>query len=621
MLAVLITMSLYHGVGYALECNNDLQTEKRVMIQYLLGSFATIALFGTLFLYCGILMADLLKLPYFFALVFTTLLLIAQYLAFPGILDRVFRDAVWQNGESSHSSLLKKLQESIRLKRTPRLGILDCTYPIICSYGWWRGQTRIVMSTGLIELLSCEELDCMIQREILHMESGDFVPLMLTGALPFLTYSLSKLFLSLAMHFRFVRGVRTMASLGIFLMYVRKIFSFFIYFASRARERRSDEIYRRTAGILSLYRSSLEKIRASELHHGDIPWSTEQKTLALNFLAPIDCWDTFMESLFRIPPGSPLAAVNMEPERHNVWSEYFELFSSHPLWNSRLEAFPGGYTAAGEGISASDDHDKKDSEDYRMDIADKQDADKTDRIAADETCEDDADKQEECSARKPEERSADEQEECNADKPEGRIAKKPYVNYLEKEKKRNFHIELAIYLSPLFSSLAAILLIVLFHGGLMGLPFLLGGAALLAVLLSCYPLSFRSLTPLSALMARAPSALHGGPIVLKGKVYYDERQSIVPHCFFFENEVIALPMFMLSFFPLELPVTGTEADDIYEVRGWMRREPHLHIEIKSLQIKGKIIISSALPACSYIAAMGFIALGIFLLALQMKGGL
>ena len=66
-------------------------------------------------------------------------------------------------------------------------------------------------------------------------------------------------------------------------------------------------------------------------------------------------------------------------------------------------------------------------------------------------------------------------------------------------------------------------------------------------------------------MARAPSALHGGPIVLKGKVYYDERQSIVPHCFFFENEVIALPMFMLSFFPLELPVTGTEADDIYEV--------------------------------------------------------
>ncbi|MGV8122180.1 MAG: M48 family metalloprotease [Candidatus Xenobiia bacterium LiM19] len=504
-------------------------------------------------------MADLLKLPYFIALIFTALLLIAQYLAFPGILDRVFRDAVWQNDESPHSSLLKKLKESIRLKRTPRLGILDCTYPIICSYGWWRGQMRIVVSTGLIELLSGEELDCMLQREILHMESGDFVPLMLTGAVPFLTYNLSKLFLSLAMHFRFVRGVRTMASLGIFLMYVRKIFSFFIYFASRARERRSDEICRRSAGILSLYRSGLEKIRASELHHGDIPWSTEQKTLALNFLAPIDCWDTFMESLFHIPPGSPLAAVNVEPERHNVWSEYFELFSSHPLWSSRLEAFPGGYTAAGEGISASDDHDKKDSE------------------------------------RKPDERSL--------------------------EKKRNFHIELAIYLSPLFSSLAAILFIVLFHGGLMGLPFLVGGSTLLAVLLSCYPLSFRSLTPLSALMARAPSALHGGPIVLKGRVYYDERQSIVPHCFFFENEVIALPMFMLSFFPLELPVTGTEADDIYEVRGWMRREPHLHIEIKSLQIKGKTVISSAIPACSYIAALGFIALGIFLLALQMKGGL
>lgn len=551
------------------------------MIQYLLGIFATLALFGTLFLYCGILMADLLKLPYFFALIFTALLLIAQYLAFPGILDRVFRDAVWQNSESPHSSLLKKLQESTRLKRTHRFGILDCTYPIICSYGWWRGQMRIVVSTGLIELLSPEELDCMLQREILHMESGDFVPLMLTGALPFLTYSLSKLFLSLAMHFRFVRGVRTMASLGIFLMYVRKIFSFFIYFASRARERRSDEICRRTAGILSLYRSGLEKIRDSEIHHGDIPWSTEQKTLALNFLAPIDCWDTFMESLFHIPPGSPLAAVNMEPERHNVWNEYFELFSSHPLWNSRLDGFLGGHGAAGEGIPASGEHDNKDSEDYRMDTADKQDA----------------------------------------DKPDERSAKKPYVNFLEKEKKRNFHIELAIYLSPLFSSLAAILLILLFHGGLMGLPFLLGGAALLAVLLSCYPLSFRSLTPLSALMARAPSALHGGPIVLKGKVYYDERQSIVPHCFFFENEVIALPMFMLSFFPLELPVTGTEADDIYEVRGWMRREPHLHIEIKSLQIKGKIIISSALPACSYIAALGFIALGIFLLALQMKGGL
>ena len=109
-----------------------------------------------------------------------------------------------------------------------------------------------------------------------------------------------------------------------------------------------------------------------------------------------------MESLFHIPPGSPLAAVNMEPERHNVWNEYFELFSSHPLWNSRLDGFLEDMEQQ-EKDSLHQEHDNKDSEDYRMTRQYKQDA----------------------------------------DKPDERSAKKPYVNFLEKEKKRNFHIELA----------------------------------------------------------------------------------------------------------------------------------------------------------------------------------
>jgi len=531
------------------------------MIQYLVGNFATLALFGALFIYSGILMADLLKLPYLSALIFGALLLIAQYLAFPRILDRVFRDAVWQSGESSHTSLLKKLQESI-LKRPPRLGILDCAYPITCSYGSWRGQTSIVVSTGLIELLSREELDCMLQREIQHLESGDFIPLMLTGAFPFLTYSLSKFFISIAMHFRFLRGVRTMASLGIFLMYVRKIASFFIYFASRARERRLDEICRRTAENPSLYRICLEKIRIAEIHHCDMPWDLEQKALALNFLAPLDCWDSFIESFFRIRPGSPLAAVHMKPERHSAWSAYFELFSSHPLWRARLDGLQEE-PVNGRPVQAASVEKGSDS-----------------------LC-----------------------------------AEKPHDRSVQPAEKRHYQTELAVYLSPLFSSLAAVLFILLFHGGLMGLPFLLGGMALLAVILFYYPLSFRSLTPLSALVARAPSKLHGSPVVFKGKVYCDERQSIMPLFLFFENDVMTIPLSMLSFFPLEIPVTGHEADEIYEVRGWIRKDPYLHIEIKSLRAKGKTIISSAVPACSYIAALGFIALGIFLLALQMKGGL
>ncbi len=524
------------------------------MIHYFLGSFATLALFGTLFLYFGILIAELLKLPCFSMFIFAAFLLIIQYLAFPPLLDRIFRDAVWQGCESPHSSLLSTLRKLTRLKKIPRLGIVDCTYPILCSYGWWRGHLRIVASTGLIELLSSEELECMLLREIQHLESGDFIPLMLTGAFPCLIYNLSKLFLSLAMHFRFVRGVRTMSSLGIALMYVRKLLSFFVYFASRARERRLDALSRSNVESCSLYSSSLEKIRASELRHGDIPWSIEQKTLALNFLSPLDCWETIMESLFHIPPGSPLAAINLKQERHTVWSLYFELFSSHPLWSARLGTLPGESAAAIPG------------------------------------------------------------------EPGVSITLKSEEIAVEKKRKRNFNLELAIYLSPFISSLASILLIIMIHGGLMGLPFLLGGATFLAVLLFHYPLSSRSLTPLSTLMTEDPSALQGYPVILKGKVYYDGRQSIVPLCLFFENEVIALPLTLKSFFPLELPATGLEAEDQYEVRGWMRRNPYFHIEIKSLHLKGKRVISSALPACTYFAALSLIVLGIFLLALQMKGG-
>lgn len=563
------------------------------MISCLLGNLATISLFGTLYLYFGVLLSDLLRLPLVCALLFPAVLMLAQYMAFPRILDRVFRDDFIHAADSPHREALSNMLANTKLGTAPGLGIIDSAFPVICSYGWWRGKTSIVVSTGLIDILSVDELQCMVEREVRHLESGDFITLMLTGAAPFAVYSLSKLLMSLAMHFRFVRGVRTMSSLGIFLIYIRKLMSFFTYFASRARENRSDSEIFKDDRKKALYLSSLAKIRGAELNHGDIPWNIEQKTMAMGFLAPLDCWDSFIESLFRIPPGSPLASISMAPADDRAWSSYFELFSSHPFWRTKVEPhMPPDSIASRRQASSTDGS----ASPYRQ-ISEDQSTAPDERISQGSERDGEASEAQNTAPAEKTERSN------------------------RKERSRNPAAELAVYLSPVILSIAAVALIVVTHGGLMGLPFLLGGSSLLAVLLFRFPLSFRNLTSLSVLMTKGPSALTGYPVVLKGRVYYDGRQSIVPLCLFFENDVIVLPLTMLSFFPLELPATGHEDEDTYEVRGWMRREPHFQIEIKSLRLNGKTVMSSALPACLYGAALGLAALGIFLLALQIKGGL
>jgi|GEM_PF-1840795 len=576
---------------------DDIQVEKSDMISFLLGNLATIALFYTLLLYFGVLLSDLLKLPCPFALLFPAVLMLIQYITFPRILDRVFRNDFIHAADSPHRDALTEMISNTKLSKAPGLGIIESAFPVICSYGWWRGKTAIVVSTGLIDILSDDELRCMVEREIRHLESGDYITLMLTGAAPFAVFSLSKLLMSLAMHFRFVRGVRTMSSLGIFLIYVRKLLSFFTNFASRARENRSDSELFRDDRKKALYLSSLAKIRGAELNHGDIPWDIEQKTLALSFLAPLDCWDSFMESLFSIPSGSPLMSISMAPADDTAWSSYFELFSSHPLWRTKLEPhIPLNSMASGRLTSSTDTGAGGDEQTYQ--------ATDTGPVHDREV---------------PEVKGTVPDKQRSEAK--GTAPAATTERSTRKDRSRNPAAELAVFLSPVFLSIAAVALIALTHGGLMGLPFLLGGSSLLVVLLFRFPLSFRNLTSLSALMTKAPSALRGYPVVLKGRVYYDGRQSIVPLCLFFENDVIVLPLTMLSFFPLELPATGHEDEDTYEVRGWLRREPHFQIEIKLLRLNGKTVMSSALPACLYGAALGLTALGIFLLVLQMKGGL
>jgi Zn-dependent protease with chaperone function len=632
-------MSLRHSrLGWAREpAANDIQVEKSDMISFLLGNLATISLFGTLYLYFGVLLSDLLRLPVVFALLFPAVLMLVQYIVFPAILDRVFRDDFRRAADSPHFEALTEMISNTKLRMAPGLGIIDSAFPVICSYGWWRGKTAVVVSSGLVDILSEDELQCMIEREIRHLESGDFITLMLTGAAPFAAYSLSKLLMSLAMHFRFVRGVRTMSSLGIFLIYVRKLLSFFTYFASRARENRSDIELFKDDKKKALYLSSLKKIRGAELNHGDIPWNIEQKTMALGFLAPLDCWDSFIESLFRIPTGSPLASIFMTQTYDKAWGSYFELFSSHPFWRTKLEPHiplnsmaSGRLASSSDTGSASDGQASENKETLPGGQISQATGPESDEQASQETGtipESNQQASQETGTIPESNQQASqatgmgavhdrEAPEARDTAPAGKTERST-----RKDRSRNPAAELALYLSPVFLSIAAVALIALTHGGLMGLPFLLGGSSLLVVLLFRFPLSFRNLTSLSALMTKAPSALRGYPVVLKGRVYYDGRQSIVPLCLFFENDVIALPLTMLSFFPLELPATGHEDEDTYDVRGWMRREPHFHIEIKSLRLNGKTVMSSALPICLYGAALGLTALGIFLLALQMKGGL
>jgi Zn-dependent protease with chaperone function len=264
--------------------------------------------------------------------------LLLQYLLGP-LLIRAAMDVDWSADlPSSNQQFLEALCRRERIPR-PMTGIIYGSIPSAFTFGWTQGSARIVVTSGLIESLTPQEVDAVVAHEVGHIKHRDYLVMTAAAMTPMALYQL----------YNQARQLESnkWVSHAIFAAY--SISELIVLSLSRTREFWADEFAASATGNPSLVSSALVKVcygmakveregawartRAGDQRTVEAIGNTAlaSKIGALGIAAA--------EPGLALSGPSPHAVVRlMKWDLVNPWARIYQYVSTHPLTALRIRA-------------------------------------------------------------------------------------------------------------------------------------------------------------------------------------------------------------------------------------------------------------------------------------------
>ncbi len=234
----------------------------------------------------------------------------------------------------------------------PKVGIIHGAMPNAFTFGRVQSDASIVVTDGLIEALTPEELDAVIAHEAGHIKHWDFLTITAAAIAPLLLYQI----------YAFARRWKDdhWAAYAAYAAYW--VSEFIVLSLSRTREYWADNFAGRATGNPDALASGLVKIcygmakvqceNKWAAKHGDV----EQKKAALiqsRLAGTIGVMGISTGSAaFALSGPSPEAgAAVMRWDLVNPWARVYELASTHPLTANRVQAMNQLTSSNGQPVS------------------------------------------------------------------------------------------------------------------------------------------------------------------------------------------------------------------------------------------------------------------------------
>jgi heat shock protein HtpX len=130
--------------------------------------------------------------PPWLALIFVAALIVAQYLLAPWLIDWVLTIHWEEEGAQLPAANREFIERLCALRglKIPRIGIIYSGTPNAFSFGRVRSDARVVVTSGLLEVLTPEEANAVLAHEVGHVEHWDFIVMTVAGLVPVLLYQL-----------------------------------------------------------------------------------------------------------------------------------------------------------------------------------------------------------------------------------------------------------------------------------------------------------------------------------------------------------------------------------------------------------------------------------------------
>ncbi len=323
-----------------------------------LRSFLVLAiLFGLLFA-VGIAALYTTGQPMWTAVVFAVVVVGLQYLIGPTIIQWIYK-INWIDAREVDPNLASFIEATSSKYGIPipRFGIIEDGNPNAFTFGHYPGNARVVVTRGLVDILSPRERNAVVAHELGHIKHWDFVVMTIAGLVPLLLYIL----------YRWTSRRDDQASsavaLGAFLAYI--VSQFIVLLLSRIREYFADDFAADATGDPGALSLALVKIGYGISKAGKPPEKEQKDGKKKGFFARIknkgkkksrgfDKGGAFaalgiasekssvgsvlsgIGSERRFDAGAMAAA--MEWDLKNPWAFIYQLNSTHPLTARRVLA-------------------------------------------------------------------------------------------------------------------------------------------------------------------------------------------------------------------------------------------------------------------------------------------
>jgi heat shock protein HtpX len=225
--------------------------------------------------------------------------------------------------------------------RVPRIGIIFSGTPNAFSFGHTPANARVVVTKGLLDVLTPEEANAVLAHEIGHVEHWDFAVMAIAALAPLLLYQV----------YVFTRNNGNTRAIGWTAYFCYWVSQLIVLLLNRTREYMADHYATHVTGAPNVLSSALVKIacglvRAEGEYAEKLQFGSRQQKKDVRrdqrlsgTLAVMGISNVQSGAALALGGANPAeAAAVMRWDLVNPWARMYELNSTHPLTAFRVLA-------------------------------------------------------------------------------------------------------------------------------------------------------------------------------------------------------------------------------------------------------------------------------------------
>ena len=278
--------------------------------------------------------------PLWLALAFAVVFIGLQYAVAPWIIGWLMNIRWDRELPAANREFVERLCRERGLK-VPRIGVIESGTPNAFSFGHVPADARVVVTTGLLDVLTPEESNAVLAHEIGHVEHWDFAVMTIAALAPLLLYQL----------YVFTRRSDKARAVAYSAYICYLVSQFIVLLLNRTREYFADHYAAEVTHAPGALSSALVKIGygmvKAEGEYGEAMAGASKKEKARLQRSHSLVGSLALMGISNVRSGAALALGGANPSEAaavmrwdlvNPWARLYELNSTHPLTALRVRA-------------------------------------------------------------------------------------------------------------------------------------------------------------------------------------------------------------------------------------------------------------------------------------------